>query len=321
MSAVPLITQIQRFSVNDGPGFRTNVFVKGCNMRCIWCHNPETIRPQRELFWRSSLCEQCGRCLEACARDAINPPINPELARADDSSYHKIIRARCDMCMKCVDSCVYGALEVIGSELAISDILDEVEQDRPFYENSGGGMNLSGGEPTVFPEFTLQLLEEARARGINSCLDTNGHCNPKTLQPILKNIDVVLYDLKHLDCEEHRKVTGVGNRLVLDNLRGLMEMEKEVWLRIIVIPGLSDSLEYHERMVAFIQTLPTTPQRIDLLPFHNWCEAKYKQLGIADWAFADFQALEPTTVNPALKIYQRAELKATIGGPGFEDAP
>ena len=312
-----LITNIQRFSVNDGPGFRTNVFVKGCNMHCVWCHNPETIKSTRELNWRASICAQCGRCFDACPRDAINPPIDPEEARADNSTYDKIIRENCDLCMKCVEVCPTGALELIGQDYTVEEVLDEVEMDMPFYENSGGGMNITGGEPLVHPEYTAELLQGARARGISSCLDTNGNCKWEVLEPLLEYVDVVLYDLKHIDSGEHRRLTGVGNELILDNLKKLLEMGQSVWLRIVVIPDYSDSLDYHEKVAAFLKTLPHPPERIDLLPFHNWCESKYRQLGIR-WSFADTPAMDPSMLRPAIEIYRDAGLEATIGGSGFE---
>lgn len=312
-----LITNIQRFSVNDGPGFRTNVFVKGCNMHCVWCHNPETIKSTRELNWRASICAQCGRCFDACPRDAINPPIDPEEARADNSTYDKIIRENCDLCMKCVEVCPTGALELIGQDYTVEEVLDEVEMDMPFYENSGGGMNITGGEPIVHPEYTAELLQGARARGISSCLDTNGNCKWEVLEPLLEYVDVVLYDLKHIDSGEHKRLTGVGNELILDNLKKLLEMGQPVWLRIVVIPDYSDSLDYHEKVAAFLKTLPHPPERIDLLPFHNWCESKYRQLGIR-WSFADTPAMDPSMLRPAIEIYRDAGLEATIGGSGFE---
>jgi len=162
MISETLITQVQKFAVNDGPGFRTNVFLKGCPLHCKWCHNPETQSHLPEIFWKKRLCVQCGNCLEACPRDAINAPIDPLIAAKDGSTYHKIIRERCDNCMKCVEACKYGALEVAGQVRSIDEVLDEVMQDAPFYDSSGGGMTLSGGEPTAQMEFASKLLEKAR---------------------------------------------------------------------------------------------------------------------------------------------------------------
>jgi pyruvate formate lyase activating enzyme len=312
-----LVTNIQRFSVNDGPGFRTNVFLKGCNLHCAWCHNPETIKFARELFWKPMVCAQCGQCFDACPRDAINPPINPEEAQSDFSTYDKVIRENCDLCMKCVEICPTGALEIVGEEYTVDQVLDEVAMDMPFYENSGGGMNLSGGEPTVHPDIVRKLLEGARERGISSCVDTNGYFKWELMEPLLDYIDVVLYDLKHMDSDEHKKMTGVGNELVLENLRKLLEAGKRVWLRVVVIPDYSDSLDYHERVAEFLKTLPCPPERIDLLPFHNWCEGKYRQLGIK-WGYADLQAMDPSLLRPTVQVYRDAGLDVTIGGSGFE---
>jgi len=312
-----LVTNIQRFSVNDGPGFRTNVFLKGCNLHCAWCHNPETINFKRELFWKPMVCVQCGQCFDVCPNDAINPPIDPEEARSDFSTYDKIIRENCDLCMKCVEICPTGALEVVGEEYTVDQILDEVAMDTPFYENSGGGMNLSGGEPTVHPDIIRKLLLGARERGISSCVDTNGHFKWELMEPLLEYIDVILYDLKHIDSDEHKRMTGVGNELVLENLRKLLETGKRVWLRIVVIPDFSDSVEYHERVAEFLKSLPHPPERIDLLPFHNWCEGKYRQLGIK-WGYADSQAMDPSLLRPAVQVYRNAGLDVTIGGSGFE---
>ena len=182
-----LFTDIQKFAVNDGPGFRTNVFIKGCPLKCAWCHNPETISPGKDLFWKSRLCVQCGVCLDACPRDAINAPIPPEEAQAEGSTYHKIIRDRCDLCMKCVDACRYGALEEVGRPMTIEEVLEEVEQDMLFYQNSGGGMTMSGGEPTMHSEFVGKLLVRAREKGIHICLIPMDTVSGKCLNPLQKN--------------------------------------------------------------------------------------------------------------------------------------
>lgn len=312
-----LVTDIQRFSVNDGPGFRTNVYLKGCPLRCTWCHNPETIDPRPEIYWKRRLCVQCGKCLDACPRDAIVPPIPPEEAQSEDSTYYKILLDRCDRCMQCVEVCLYDALEVVGRPMSTEEILNEVERDKPFYENSGGGMTLSGGEPTLHAGFAAQLLAGARARGIHVCLDTNGHCDWEVLLSLSELSDIVLFDLKHMDPEAHKRETGADNRLILQNLSRLSETGKEIWVRIPVIPGFNDAIDVHEQASAFLAGLPGRIARVDLLPFHNWCQDKYGWLG-RNWEQGQTESLDPVFLEIHAEIYSVRGLETTIGGSGFE---
>lgn len=315
-----LFTDIQKFAVNDGPGFRTNVFIKGCPLKCAWCHNPETISLEKDLFWKSRLCVQCGACLDACPRDAINAPIPPEEAQTEGSTYHKIIRDRCDLCMKCVDACRYDALEVVGRPMTIDEVLEEVEQDMLFYQNSGGGMTMSGGEPTMHPEFVGELLVRAREKGIHICLDTNGYCKWEVLKSLAEKSDIILYDLKHLDSDEHKRMTGVPNEIILKNLERLVETGMEVWVRTPILVGYNDSIEYHRKVVEFLKSLPGRIARIDLLPFHNWCQDKYGWLGIK-WDLKETESTDPATVEMISDFYKENGLNATVGGSGFEDNP
>lgn len=313
-----LITEIQRFAVNDGPGFRTLVFLKGCAMHCAWCHNPETIAPYPELYWKRRMCVQCGACLDACPQDAINPPIPPEESQKEGSSYHKIIRDRCNLCLDCVDACQFNALERVGKYLSVEEILDEVERDRPFYDNSGGGMTLSGGEPTVHVDFSCRLLKGAKEAGIHTCLDTNGFCEWKTLTQLIDHTDVVLFDLKHLDPILHKEKTGVSNEVILENLTLLTKTGKEIWVRMPILPGYNDSLEYHSQATEFLMNLPRKIDRIDLLPFHNWCQDKYGWLGI-DWPLKEIEALEPSLLEIPASLYREKGFLTTVGGSGFEN--
>lgn len=317
MEETVLITDIARFAVNDGPGFRTNVYIKGCPLRCAWCHNPETIAPYPEIYWKRRLCVQCGACLSACGRDAVNPPIAPELSGNEDSSYQKIIRDRCDRCLKCVDACRYDALQVVGKPMSEDEILDEVERDRPFYNNSGGGMTLSGGEPTAHAGFCAALLKGAHDRSIHTCLDTNGCCDFNVLRALAEHADIILYDLKHLDAMKHREMTGTRNDLVLKNLTLLTGTSAEIWVRIPVVPGFNDSLDFHRQAAAFLSTLPGAIRRVDLLPFHNWCQDKYGWLGI-DWVYRTVEAIDPAFLENHADLYRAEGLMTTVGGSGFE---
>ncbi|WP_028315532.1 glycyl-radical enzyme activating protein [Desulfatibacillum aliphaticivorans] len=319
MANACLITEIQRFAINDGPGFRTNVFLKGCPLKCVWCHNPETIDAKAQVFWKKRLCAQCGACMEACPTEAIQPPIDPVLAQSEGVDYYKIDLARCNHSMQCAAVCPYGALEITGKLLTVKEILDEVESDLPFYKNSGGGMTLSGGEPTAHPDFAEKLLAGAKARGLHTCLDTNGYCSWDILQRLLKYIDIVLFDLKHTDPEKHKQWTGVDNALIMKNLARLTQTGVETWVRIPVIPGFNDSIEDHQAAVEFLNGLPGKIHRVDLLPYHNWCQDKYGWLGL-DWPLGRVEAMEPSLLEIPKEYYEMSGLKTTIGGSGFEDA-
>ena len=314
-----LISDIQKFAVNDGPGFRTIVFLKGCSMRCAWCHNPETITPAADIYWKSRLCTQCGACLEACPTNAINPPMALNGSRDDESACHKIIRDRCDRCMACVEACRFDALTVVGKPMTVVDILDEVEKDRPFYDNSGGGMTLSGGEPGVHADFAAELLKTAAQRGIHSCLDTNGFYPWDVLEKLIEHADLVLFDVKHMDSARHREKTGVGNEKILNNLRRLSLTGKDIWVRIPVIPGFNESIEFHDRASEFLHNLPGKISRVDLLPFHNWCQDKYGWLGM-DWPMKAIEAIEPSALEIPAERYRRRGFLTTVGGSGFEQS-
>jgi pyruvate formate lyase activating enzyme len=317
MGETVLITDIQRFSVNDGPGFRTNVYLKGCMMHCKWCHNPETITSHPDLYWKKRLCVQCGACLEACPRDAIRPPIPPEESQREDCTYHKIIRERCDLCMQCVGACLYDALEIVGRPMTVEEILAEVEQDRPFYDNSGGGMTLTGGEPTVHADFAGELLREAKKRALHVCLDTNGCADWEVLKGLTEHSDIVLFDLKHIDPTQHKAGTGVSNELIIENLGLLSESGKEIWVRIPVLPGYNDSIEFHKHAAELLATMGKGIVRIDLLPFHNWCQDKYGWLGL-DWPLRETESMDPAFLEIPAEIYRSKGFEATIGGSGFE---
>ena len=314
-----LVSDIQKFAVNDGPGIRSIVFLKGCPMHCQWCHNPETMNSQPEIYWKNRLCVQCGACLEVCPNEAINPPIPPEQIQINEIAYHKIIREKCDRCMACVDACRYDALSIVGKSMSVDEILDEVEKDRPFYDNSGGGMTLSGGEPSFHADFSISLLQNAKLRGLHTCLDTNGFCEWDTFSQVIEYADIVLFDLKHIDPVIHKKKTGVDNKKILKNLSLFSETGKEIWVRIPVIPGFNDTIDFHIRASQFLSQLPGQISRVDLLPFHNWCQDKYGWLGIK-WQMREIEAMDPSFLEIPADLYIEKGFATTVGGSGFENS-
>ncbi len=314
-----LVSDIQKYSVNDGPGIRTAVFLKGCNMRCPWCHNPETISFEKQIFWNRRLCTQPGVCYEVCPENAINLPIPPEESQEEGSSYQKIIRDRCTLCMKCVSACPQDAFEVSGKDMSVEDILDVVEQDQPFYENSGGGLTLSGGELTSHREFALALLQGAKKRYLHIAIDTNGHCDWPVMEEFASLADVVLYDIKHLDNELHKEITGVGNEKVLKNLKMLSQTGVEIWVRIPVIPDITDSVEYQSQAADFLADLPGKIRRVDLIPYHNWCQPKYDWLD-KNWNYPDSESIEPAELEKYRSFYEEKGLTVVVGGSGFADS-
>lgn len=269
-----VVFNIQRFSIEDGPGIRTTVFMKGCPMRCVWCHNPEGISFERQLMWFDVRCIGARDCLEACPRGAL------ELSRSGMT----IDREKCDACGRCADACPARAIELVGTEYTPGEAFQEVYRDEAFYRNSGGGVTVSGGEPGMQPRFVEELLRLCREAGLNTALDTCGYANPEVLERLLDSADMLLLDLKHMDPERHLELTGVELAPVLENARMLSRKGKTVWVRTPVVPGCTDSEENIASMGRFIAEELAGVERWDLLAFNNTCGSKYSRLDMA-WRF------------------------------------
>jgi len=276
------IYDIQGFSVQDGPGIRTTVFLKGCPLRCPWCHSPESQQFHSQLSWISMRCigiEKCGKCLEACPKGAITPgEITQHMVSKEDIQYIHIDRTICDDCGDCALVCYPNALFMAGTDYSVDELVEKLSKDIPFYEQSGGGVTISGGEALSQPEFTLELLKGLKKRGIHTAIDTTGFTSYKKIEAALPYTDLFLYDLKHMRSDQHKAVTGVPNELILENAKKIADAGGKIQVRIPVIPRFNDSEENIRETGMFCRLLGDAVTMIQLLPYHNMGVMKYQRI-------------------------------------------
>lgn len=268
-----IVFDIMKYSVHDGPGIRTTVFLKGCPLSCRWCHNPESRRPEPQLMFFAERCIGCGECAGACPHGAV-VPLDSEPEKPAP------VTGRCTGCGSCVAVCHAGARELAGREMTAARVLAEIERDVVFYDQSGGGVTFSGGEPLVQQGFLLELLAGCREREIHTAVDTTGCAPLGKLLAVSKLTDLFLFDLKVMDDKIHRKYTGVSNRLILDNLRELASEHGNITVRIPVISGINDDDNNITATGRFVSQLPGV-RSVHLLPYHRAGVEKYRRLGLA----------------------------------------
>jgi pyruvate formate lyase activating enzyme len=276
------IYDIQGFSVQDGPGIRTTVFLKGCPLRCPWCHSPESQQFHPQLSWISMRCpgiEKCGKCIAACAKRGISPGrLARHPATQEEIRHIQIDRSLCDSCGNCAAVCFHKALYICGTDYTVEELVKRVSKDKPFYEQSGGGVTVSGGEPLSQPDFTLQLLKRLKESGIHTALDTSGFAPFEAFRNVLPYTDLFLYDLKHIDNEQHKIVVGVPNGLILENASRIANEGAKIQVRIPVIPDFNDSEESIREIGMFCKSLGEAVTVIQLLPYHNLGVMKYLRI-------------------------------------------
>lgn len=304
-----VITNIQTYSLHDGPGIRTLVFLKGCPLRCQWCCNPECLNPQPEVEFYKSKCIRCGTCLEICKRNAINPDLEVE-------SGFKVNKDLCDACGDCVKACPVEALKFAGKVVSVDEVFNKVKKDRPFYLTSRGGLTISGGEPLHQIQFTRLLLKRTYEDGINTAIETCGNVPWSHYEQVLPYLDTVLYDVKHLDPEKHRQGTGVSNSLILSNLKKLSSKAVSIIIRLPLIPQFNldrDNMLKTARLVSSLQNVI----EVNLLPFHQLGKGKYLRLGM-DYAVNDLQGLELseegiTEIKEIQRLFESYGLNVRVG--------
>jgi pyruvate formate lyase activating enzyme len=263
-----LVFNIQRFSIQDGPGIRTTVFLKGCPLRCAWCSNPESQNPRPEIAHRDSLCNQCGKCVEVCPVHAIT------LAGKSIA----INRQLCTDCGECVQACIPGALKMFGEEMTAGQVFAQIKRDAEFYRESGGGVTVSGGEPLLQPDFVAALFRLCQDNGIDTCIETCGLAGVRALQTVLEYTSLVLFDVKLSGPAAHRKWTGKSNDIILRNLGIIINKGVPVVIRIPLIPGVNDTDEELSNIARTIDGSLKGTRRVDILPYHKFGMGKYQQL-------------------------------------------
>jgi pyruvate formate lyase activating enzyme len=270
------VYDIQGFSVQDGPGIRTTVFLKGCPLRCPWCHSPESQEFYAQLSLISIKCigvSKCGKCLDACSKNAISPATEQtEIQRI------QINRSLCNNCGDCAAVCFPKALTVCGTDYTVEELLRRVCKDIPFYEHSGGGVTISGGEALYQPEFTRQILKSLKERGLHTALDTTGYVKYEIIETILPYTDLFLYDLKHMNSEQHKIAVGVPNELILKNAAKIARAGAKMQIRVPLIPHFNDSEENVKETGVFCKSLGEAITVIQLLPYHNLGAMKYQRI-------------------------------------------
>jgi len=310
------IFDIQRYMVHDGPGIRTGVFLKGCPLRCLWCHSPESQALEDEIAWFEIKCiglANCGRCLQVCPTGALTK--GPKIFSKFEKKEIQVIdfnRNKCNKCGLCTQVCPSKALYLTGKDMSVDEIMEIIEKDRLFYRCSNGGVTVSGGEPMVQYKFVKELLKECKRRRLHVCLDTSGYAKWEHYEEVLEYVDLVLYDLKHMDTLQSQRLIGAPNELILENAKKMAKAGVAMQIRIPVIPGYNDSEENIRATAQFCSSLGSAVKLVQLLPYHRLGASKYVRLGKK----YDLEDLKPPSrehMNLCKEIIESYGLEVIIG--------
>lgn len=300
-SSKGIVFDIQRFSVHDGPGIRTLVFLKGCPLRCQWCSNPESQNKDKQIMFIEKNCIHCGKCVEACPQNAIS--FTPTFA-IDDS--------KCDLCGKCVDVCYSKALNMTGDLKSVDEVMEVLKKDKLHYRRSGGGITLSGGEPLFQSEFAKDLLKECKAQGWHTAIETTAYTSKQTLTEVLPWIDLVLLDIKHTNDEKHMQYTTKSNKRILENAKYIGEFGVPINIRVPVIPGFNNEISEIEEISRFAKSINGVKE-VHLLPYHRLGENKYNYLEY-EYRLKGIQPPEREDMRILKETVEKIGMKCKIGG-------
>jgi pyruvate formate lyase activating enzyme len=298
-----LIFDIKRYAINDGPGIRVVVFFKGCNLHCAWCHNPEGMAAVPEKMFTPSKCISCGTCVSACPEEAITLTAHGIVTNTD----------LCRSCGICAEVCPTMAIEMSGREMTVPEIMDVIEKERIFFEQSGGGVTFSGGEPMIQSKVLIELLDECGKRGIHRAVDTAGHVNTDVLLEVAQRTDLFLYDLKVMDPELHAKWTGLTNDKILTNLRAVARTGVPVIIRIPLVGGVNDHEDNIRQTAEFLYSIPMKGAEVHLLPYHAIARHKYEKLSRPE----EFELMEepgPGRLEEVVALFRGYGMKVQVGG-------
>ena len=320
------IFDLKKYSINDGPGIRTTVFFSGCPLACLWCHNPESQSLEPELLYRAGRCLACGACVEICPAGAIvlvselepRSPLSAPRKSLENLSNLGVLggekvftdRSKCTRCQTCIAACYSGARQFSGYIATVDEVLSQVIREIPFYDQSGGGVTFSGGEPMMQPEFLSALLKACRAQEIRTCVDTSGFANWKVFEQIRGEVDLFLYDLKQMDSARHREVTGVPNEPILENLRKLTALGHKVLVRIPLIPGINDNENNLTETGKFLAGLGQL-EGVELMGYHDIAQAKYEALG-REYALTGLQPPTEDVLRNAADVLRSYGLNVAV---------